>query len=495
MENEKKEQNDQSDQSFLQTIKSKVTKFYKNITVEPILFFLFFGIAVQAVLNSNLYYEKICKVGSAWFNNGTTFSDEICDQLDNGNNSAYQTYVQKTYAKVHFFLNYAQGIPPIFFVLFLGPWSDHAGRKLIILIPLFGYMFYDLCFMVNAIFFRQLQVEFMMLECLQDCFGSGQLVFLGCYSYLSDVTVKKTQSRLFRMSLLDAIGFSAWAIGSALGAAIYSALGYVGVHLCGLICHAIAILYGFFILKESRLKSKNNNNEDTKEKIEKKVQQESVGKCHGLFKLQNLKQSFTVAFKKREGSARTVIILLVLLFGAYEVATGGMGAVKSQYVRKRFTWETTDYFAKWWSLFSSLDTVFELIALAIVSPLLSMVFHLSDLSVVMVSMVSTILGILIYLTARIPEVLYLAGLLGMLKDLITLGIRSTVSKIVGSDDVGKVFACIGAVQAGARLLSPLYNLLYLATLDWYIGFVFCISETMFLVMLTITGVCYFLLKK
>ena len=454
---------------------SKVIGFCKNITVEPILFFLLLGIAVQAVLNSNLYYEKICKVGSGWFNNGTTFSDEICDQLDNGNHSIYQTFVQKTFAKIHFVLNCIQGIAPIFFVLFLGPWSDNAGRKLIIIIPIIGYIIYDLCFLFNAIFFHQLQVEFMMLEVLQDFFGSLQLVFLGCYSYLSDITEHRSENRLFRMSIMDAIGFSAWTIGSALGAAIFSTLGYIGVHVCGLLCHSIAICYGFFILKESRMN----------------IEEQS----HGMFRLQNLKESFKVAFMKRESSTRIVIILLVFLFGFYEVANVGIIAIRSQYVRKTFVWETTDHFTQWWSFFQSLDTIFDLIGLAVMSPILSLIFHLSDLSIVMTSILSTILGILIFLIAKIPELLYLASLLSMLRDLITLGIRSSVSKMVGSDDVGKVFACIGAVKAIAQLFSPIYNLLYLATFDWYIGFVFCLSETMFLAMLAITIMCYFLIKS
>jgi hypothetical protein len=52
-------------------------------------------------------------------------------------------------------------------VLLLGSWSDRAGRKVLILMPLLGFMIYDTVFMINAIFFKELKVEFIMFECIQ----------------------------------------------------------------------------------------------------------------------------------------------------------------------------------------------------------------------------------------------------------------------------------------------------------------------------------------
>ena len=66
-------------------------------------------------------------------------------------------------------------------VLILGPWSDRAGRKVLVLMPLFGFMIYDMIFMINAIFYKQLKVEFLMLEFLQDWFGGSATIFMGWY--------------------------------------------------------------------------------------------------------------------------------------------------------------------------------------------------------------------------------------------------------------------------------------------------------------------------
>ena len=66
-------------------------------------------------------------------------------------------------------------------VLLLGSWSDRAGRKVLVLMPLIGFMIYDISFMINAIFFKELKVEFIMIESIQDWFGGSSTIFMGWY--------------------------------------------------------------------------------------------------------------------------------------------------------------------------------------------------------------------------------------------------------------------------------------------------------------------------
>ena len=114
---------------------------------------------------------------------------------------------------------------------------------------------------------------------------------------------------------------------------------------------------------------------------------------------------------------------------------------------------------------------------------------------VIVSFVSMFSGMIVLLLAREPELLYLAGFFTMLHDGATLGIRVTLTKLVEPDEVGKVFACIGALQAGINLISPLYNLIYAATLEWHLGFVYCLSETLLVGMIIAAMYSYFYIKK
>ena len=311
---------------------------------------------------------------------------------------------------------------------------------------------------------------------------------------------------------MDAMVFASISAGIATGAVIYKQVGYVGVHATGLIIHIVAIVYGFLILRESRGKSatvdkkaenkvidENANaiTDKEKEANENKSEKEQAEEedIPGMFSLKHIKNTFQVLFKKREEGIRAVIILLLGLFVVQYIANGGHYAVGQQYARRKFTWESMDYFAEWWSVLSSTSTIFDIMALIIFAPILSKFFHASDMFIACVSFASLFLGNLVIILANVPSLLYLSQFLSMFNDLSTLGIRSTLSKLVGPDDVGKIFACIGVVQAAGRLVIPIYSMIYMATVEWYPAFVYCLMNG--LIMLTLLGCiyCYLKVKK
>ena len=62
---------------------------------------------------------------------------------------------------------FVKAIPPIIFALFIGPWSDKFGRRYLIILPLIGYIAYNIWFLLNVIYFDEMVVEYLMLEALQ----------------------------------------------------------------------------------------------------------------------------------------------------------------------------------------------------------------------------------------------------------------------------------------------------------------------------------------
>ena len=72
-----------------------------------------------------------------------------------------------------------------------------------------------------------------------------------------------------------------------------------------------------------------------------------------IFNFKNVKESFEVAFKHREGGIRHVVILLISVFSLYMLVGMGIGVVSYPYVREMFEWESSDYFVTWWSTYSS----------------------------------------------------------------------------------------------------------------------------------------------
>ena len=84
-------------------------------------------------------------------------------------------------------------IPVVIIALFIGPWSDRAGRKLLILFPFAGYFLLCVVLLLNTYFFDELYVEFLWMENISAFFGSWVIFFIGCYGYLADTTSSESR--------------------------------------------------------------------------------------------------------------------------------------------------------------------------------------------------------------------------------------------------------------------------------------------------------------
>merc|ERR1719351_504170 len=71
----------------------------------------------------------------------------------------------------------------------------------------------------------------------------------------------------------------------------------------------------------------------------------------------------------------------------------------------------------------------------------------------------------------------------------TTTIRSGLTKIIGPQDIGKVFACVASMQAIVELFGPVYHAIYLGTIDWYPGFAYCVSAFVLIFMIMMTVYC------
>ena len=117
-------------------------------------------------------------------------------------------------------------IPSVTFALFLGPWSDRAGRKLLIMFPYLGFLLVSLSMIINVYFFRELYVEFLWLENLSAFFGSYVIFLIGCYGFLADTTDQ--ESRTIRIAVMDGCIFSTNILGNYVNGPIYKKFDYFG---------------------------------------------------------------------------------------------------------------------------------------------------------------------------------------------------------------------------------------------------------------------------
>lgn len=146
------------------------------------------------------------------------------------------------------------GFPTIITAVFLGPYSDQAGRKYAIVTPLVATVVSTLCALI-IVFFR-FNVWWLLLVFLLEAVGGGPNVLLmGCFSYIVDITdLKDLQFRLTVVELIMIIPASVVPVGMGYWIAN---LGYSSAVLAALIGTILALLYAIFFVPETITKSEN----------------------------------------------------------------------------------------------------------------------------------------------------------------------------------------------------------------------------------------------
>ena len=84
-----------------------------------------------------------------------------------------------------------------------------------------------------------------------------------------------------------------------------------------------------------------------------------------------------------------------------------------QYSRNQFVWEDSDEFNSWWGLYLSVDKFIKLVFTGAIFPFLTLYLKVGDSYLLMVSLVSTLFGIIIRQSAQKPYMMFLGNVVGM----------------------------------------------------------------------------------
>ncbi|CAG7838237.1 unnamed protein product, partial [Allacma fusca] len=201
--------------------------------------------------------------------------------------------------------------------------------------------------------------------------------------------------------------------------------------------------------------------------------------CSTLFNLHAVKELFVTCFRAREGNRRRWIMLLVAALNLRLLALLGNYGTLYLYTRNRFGWDFFTY-----SQFSAVDSIVGVVGLYLMILIALKWLKLKDPILGLVCSVSLCLSSLALSGSSESWMVYLASILQMPASLTSTSVRSLLSKVVSTKELGKVYSFLASGEAVMPLIAaPLYNLVYKKNLATFPGAVFLISVGLALFMI------------
>ena len=303
------------------------------------------GIAfsVMVVAVENIQMDKICLVN-------LNYTEAVCSNLSANPEASLEH--QKAFSVFGMWYGVLTAILPLFFILFVGAWSDKYGRKPPLIAACVGHILWALCYLFNA-YMKSWPVEMLFLAAILDTLGGGAVSFLtACNAYISDVT--KETERTSRVGLANSIWFLGGPLGTFIGTYIYKYGGYLTVFSTSATCYCISFIY-LSTIPESRgpfaqfdengnrrIPTALTENQDgkgltlekkgsacskactVKENSSSQKEEENTTTTAGsdspvtvtrmlrdLVDYRRIVDSFCCTFRAREGNARTFVLLLI----------------------------------------------------------------------------------------------------------------------------------------------------------------------------------------
>ncbi|KAL1488422.1 hypothetical protein ABEB36_014895 [Hypothenemus hampei] len=452
-------------------------RFLKNnITVEPMLACYIIPSVFASLATQNLNLEKACRVN-------LRYSAEICDALSARQTENYtfeEQEVQQLVASMGVWKTILQSALPAFLIMFVGSWSDRWGkRKPCMLLPIVGELLTSIGLIVCTYFYYELPMEVAgFIEGLFPAMTGGWFtMFMGVFSYIADVTTVDT--RTLRIGIVNVFCSLGIPIGLALSGVLYKKIGFYGVFSISSFMYVMALYYGYMKVKEPK-------------KIDVPVLNDV--RCaffRDFFNVKHLLATFKVAFKSGPNNRKMKVMLLMLVVMVVIGPMHGEMNVAYLFTRYRFNWDEVDF-----SIFSTYSMITNLIGTAVSVGVFSHLLKIDDAIIGIYSSMSKILSSFVYGFARTAWVFYLGAIVEILNGTSFIAMRSIASKLVPSDELGKLNSLFGACEALMPLLyGPMYSATYAATINTMPGVFFILGGILTVPAVIIFGWFYIQHKK
>ncbi|XP_047481677.1 proton-coupled folate transporter-like [Penaeus chinensis] len=293
---------------------SRVATLLRSVTVEPLM--LLDGVAFSSmhVYIENLQMERVCRVSAG-------LGAEVCGALKAHPQASVE--VQQRFSVFAFYNGVIAAALPLFFILFMGAWSDKYGRKVPLAAVQLGHCLHAVGYLLVALA-PSWPPEILLLVTLLDTLGGGTVSFLtATNAYVGDVSSE--EARTSRVGLAYSLWFLGGPIGTLMGTYIYSYGGYLYLFATSLALSLLAVTYVIVFLPESHgpFARREKELEATESEVDGREARPAAAAdaaearptaaqmARDFFSPHRIVDSFRSTLRRREGNTRALILVLI----------------------------------------------------------------------------------------------------------------------------------------------------------------------------------------
>jgi len=435
-------------------------KVATNITIEPIMFLSSFVTSMDGISVGQLLIDKSC---AGDFN----FTSAVCDDLLNEANAEENTAVQNEVAQYKVWVNLVDHLFPILCSFFLGSWSDHFGRKLLLYIY-FGMKLLEGGFLFLNAYFMDWPKEYMLFTVhLPVALSGGYLsLIMGINAFIADISAPDQRS--FRLATVHYISSIGYPFGTQLGAYLFHSGGYLCVIGAAVIGRLITLLALVGRLEMYRWRP----SRQPADKSQSAASPTALKRHHALSP-RHVLDSLRTACKPRENGKRLYIWLYFIVIITIVLPMFGESSIGYNYVRSLYHWQVQEY--------SNYSTVTEIIAIVIQGICIPLFGYLQIRDAVIIPFL--VFGIVardvLKAFAKESWMYYVATVISTMGGYSFSASRSIISQCVESHEIGKIFALLSSLESLVPLgMSQAYASLWRVTSGLaypWVGSVFLVS--------------------
>lgn len=456
-------------QTHMHTIWRKYFGWIRHISVEPTMWLYMMAFMITSVVEQAFFVYKACRVDHG-------YSEEVCANLNE--NQTLKAAVQVTVSNFHQWNSIAGHVVPIILALFFGNFSDRRGRKIPLILGLTGKFIYSFMIVINSLMDSwNLNTIVYSASLPMGMLGADVAIFGGCFAYISDIS--SVEQRTLRITIVEVAYLSTMPTGVALGSYLYTNVAkasYTIMFTINAFLLALAIVYSLIRLKWQTLPR----------------QQPLSGSnwLMGFFDKDHVVATMKTMTKRRPKHGKLYLWLLLLGMMLYTFQRDEK-PMSYLYTQLKFKWGVTKF-----SHFRTFQSTTFVIAMLIGVPLMSKVIGIKDTIIVVIGAISHATGRVIFVLAQVPEVFYIGAGVAALGPVVAPVLRSMTSKLIPTEERGKVFAMLAVCDNAVPLFSGiLYSQLYNATISTAPSSIYWLTFTTQVLLIFLILTIHFTVRK